>query len=174
MRERLREQWSSDMPKLGKSNDEPVATATGASKKKAKSQREANAFHPKAAKELAEEWRTKIEQDKTRLAQGKKVLGEKIIPYFKEVQYEIFKEGQHEIASEDFSFGISQLEEQKPVRVHFRLGDGRIAEISVTSEGIIFERSDRPKESVTVGVEDAAQTIENITKLITEFLERKT
>jgi hypothetical protein len=154
------------MSKLGKSNDEPVATAARTPKKKAKSQRRANAFLPKASKQLAEEWRTKIKQDKTRLEQGKKVLAEKIIPYFREVQ--------HEIASEDFSFGVSQLEEQKPVRVHFRLGDGRVAEISVTSEGIIFERSDRPEEKIiTVGVEDAAQTIENITILITEFLERK-
>jgi hypothetical protein len=166
MRERRREQWSSDMPKLGKSNGEPVANSRSDSKKKAKSQSRANAFRPKPSQQLAEEWRTKIKQDKTRLEQVKKVLAETIIPYFREVQ--------HEIASEDFSFGISQLEEQKPVRVHFRLGDGRIAEISVSSEGIMFERSDRPKEKIiTVGVEDPAQTIENITILITEFLERK-
>jgi len=152
------------MSKLGKSNDEPVATTARTPKKKAKSQR--GAIQLKTSKQLAEEWRTKIEQDKTRLEKGKKVLAEKIIPYFREVR--------QEIASEDFSFGVSQLEDQKPVRVYFRLGDGRIAEISVTSEGIIFERSDRPKEKIiTVGVEDAAQTIENITILITEFLERK-
>jgi hypothetical protein len=114
---------------------------------------------------LAEEWRTKIIQDKTRLEQVKKVLAEKIIPYFREVQ--------QEIASEDFSFGISQLEEQKPVRVHFRLGDGRIAEISVSSEDIMFERSVDPKKRHHDRVEDAAQTIENITILITEFLERE-
>jgi hypothetical protein len=165
MREHRREVWSSDMSKLGKSNDEPVANSRSHSKKKAKSQSGANA-QPKASKQLAKEWRAKIKQDKTRLEQVKKVLAEKIIPYFREVQ--------HEIASEDFSFGISQLEKQKPVRVHFRLGDGRIAEISVSSAGIIFERSDRPKEEIiTVGVKDAAQTIENITILITKFLEGK-
>ena len=122
----------------------------------------------KDPKELAEEWGRKIRQDKTRLEQGKKVLAEKIIPYFQEVQ--------HEIASEDFSFGLSQLEEQKPVRVHFRLGDGRVAEILVTSEGIILERSDQPKDKIIkIDVEDPAETIiENITKLITAFMERKT
>jgi hypothetical protein len=48
---------------------------------------------------LAEEWGRKIRQYKTRLEQGKKVLAEKIIPYFKEVQ--------QEIASEDFSVGAT-------------------------------------------------------------------
>jgi hypothetical protein len=89
MRERLREKWSSDVSKPRKSakyTNETVAGAAGAPRK------------TKDPKELAEEWRTKIRQDKTRLEQGKKVLAETIIPYFKEVQ--------HEIASKDFSFAF--------------------------------------------------------------------
>jgi hypothetical protein len=50
------------------------------------------------------------------LEAGKKALAEYIIPYFNEVQ--------REIASEDFSFGVSELKEQKLVRVHFRLEMG--------------------------------------------------
>jgi hypothetical protein len=58
--------------------------------------------------------------------------------------------------------------------VHFRLGDGRIAEILVTSTGLMLERSDQPKEKITkIDVEGKAQTIENVTKLITAFMERE-
>ena len=150
----LGEQWSSDMPKSKKSKNETAAPPADTSQK------------AKEPKELAEEWGRKIKQDKTTLEQRKKALAQIIIPYFNEVH--------RQIASEDFSFGVSELQDQKPVRVQFRLGDGRIAEVSVTSEGIILKRSDQPKEQVVkIGVEDPAETIENITKLITAFIERK-
>jgi hypothetical protein len=66
------------MSKLRKSTkytNESVAGATDTPRK------------TKDPKELAEEWGRKIRQYKTRLEQGKKVLAEKIIPYFKEVQH---------------------------------------------------------------------------------------
>jgi hypothetical protein len=152
------------MSKQKKSNKETAAAAAGTPQKTTKSQGES----PKGPKKLAKEWRKKIEQDKMTLEEGKRALAEIIIPYFNEVQ--------REIASEDFSFGVSELKEQKPVRVHFRFGDGRIAEIAVTSEGIIFKRSNQPEEDITkqIVVEHRAQTIENITKLITAFMDRKT
>ncbi len=148
------------MPKPKKSAKKAVA--------KTVSERGANACHPKDPKQLAKEWGLKIRQNKEAAEEGKRALAEIIVPYFNEVQ--------REIASEDFLFGVSQLKDQKPVRVHFRIERGLTAAISVTSEGIILERSDRPKENITqqIDVKDPAHTIENITKLITALMERKT
>jgi len=136
------------MSKSGKAKNEAAAGAPG---------------KMKGSKELANEWGKQIKKNKTTLEQGKKLLAENIIPYFNEVQ--------SGIASEDLLFGVLELKEQKPVRVHFRLGDGRLAELSVTSEGLILERSDQPKEKIVkIGVKDQAQTIEKITELITAFM----
>jgi hypothetical protein len=166
MREHLPVQWTSDMSKPGKSNNETAAAAADTPGKTAKSQREPK----KKAKHLAKEWGEKIKLTLEAGQKAQKALAEYIIPYFNEVQREIASE----IASKDFSFGVSELKEQKPVRVHFRLGDGRIAEILVTSTGLMLERSDQPKEKITkIDVEGKAQTIENVTKLITAFMERE-
>jgi hypothetical protein len=152
------------MSKPGSSKKETAAAVADTPRKTAESQREANAFHPKDAKQLAKEWGARIEQT---LEKGKEALAEYIIPYFNEVH--------RELATREFHFGVSEVKEQKPVRVHFGLGDGRIAEISVTSAGLMLERSDQPKEKITkIAVEGRAQTIENVTKLINAFMERET
>jgi hypothetical protein len=154
------------MPKSEKSKSETAAAAAGTRRKTTKSERASNG--PRDPKQLAEAWGLKIEQDKKAAEQGKRALAEIIIPYFNLVQ--------GEFASEDFSFGVSQLKDQKPVRVHFRLGSGLTVAISATSEGVFLERSDGPRENITkkINVEAPAQIIENIIELITAFMERKT
>jgi hypothetical protein len=136
--------------------------------KPSKAKNEAAAGAPakiKDPKKLAKEWGKKIKENKETLEQGKKSLAEIIIPYFDKVQ--------SGIASEDLSFDVLEVKEQKPVRAHFRLGDGRVAELSVTSEGLILERSDQPKERIVkIGVKDPAQ-IQKITEFITAFMDGK-
>ena len=74
------------MSKLRKSTkytNESVAGATDTPRKT----KDRNARQMPGARRMERNWRRKIRQYKTRLEQGKKVLAEKIIPYFKEVQH---------------------------------------------------------------------------------------
>jgi hypothetical protein len=94
MREHLPVQWTSDMSKPGKSNNETAAAAADTPGKTAKSQREPK----KKAKHLAKEWGEKIKLTLEAGQKAQKALAEYIIPYFNEVQREIASE----IASKDF------------------------------------------------------------------------
>jgi hypothetical protein len=150
------------MPKSDRSKSDKVAAAASTQRKTTISERETSA--PKEPKQLAEEWSLKIQQHKKAAEQGKRALAEIIIPYFNKVQ--------REMDSEDFSFGVLELKDLKPVRVHFRLGSGATVAISVTPEGVIFEKSDGSKENITdkIDVDAPTQTIANITELVTAFM----
>jgi hypothetical protein len=151
------------MPKKSKSGT-AAAAAAGTQQKPTKSGRDAS--DPKHPNQLAEKWSLKIQEDKKAAEQGKRALAEIIIPYFNEVQ--------REFALEGFSFGVSELKDRKPVRLHFQLGSRLTVSISVTSEGVILERSDGSKENIAkkIDVEAPAQTLNNVTELITSLMQR--
>jgi hypothetical protein len=54
-------------------------------------------------------------------------------------------EAQREICSDEFSWGVSHLKEDKPTSVHVRVG-GELIRISVEPEGIKFKKNDNPEE----------------------------